>query len=1408
LTAVYFIKRALFIALLITSFAFGQIRFLPGQLIVGMQNPVQLRKIDGETRTGIAEFDLLLEEFNPLGIEKPFARRLSDYPSRDKILLLKFPQGIDLERVKERFGQLPETAWAIEHFVHSLEFTPNDSLFAEQYYLPQIKASQAWDLAQSAEPVIIGFIDSGVEYTHPDLAPNIWLNPGEDQPPFGILDSADYNGIDDDNNGYIDDLVGWDFVDAPELPYGSDYLEPDNDPTDTFGHGTAVAGIAAAVIDNTIGIAGTAINGVIMPLRCASAAYLTEIAIVNAVIYAVDPYPQDPTLAGASVINMSFGSTDASPLLQDVIQYAAARDVLIAASSGNSGSTLPHYPSGYDQTISVGAVNSYDQVLGLSNRGATLDIVAPGLEIISTVPDAGYDYFWGGTGTSFAAPIVSAGAAMIQGLHPNFSAEDIKSVLLTSADDLYQTGWDSLSGHGRLNIERALLTEEILTAQITSPATGSGFAGDTLLILGTASGLYLEGYTLLWGYGYNPQSWTILTTVRERQIINGLLEKMIFDSTFTDTVFTLSLAVTDIFGFALEDKVTFDYFTGAPQISDVNFYPALDGDQYAMIISFATDQFSTITLLCTGPATYEFHFDYPDTAHLMSLNQDDLQGIYNCQIKARNSAGMQTFSEIFDDSLILDQPPYNAGYYFIKRPNILPPGHLLPQLADFDGDGWLEVFLNQYTASGLYDTLRHFEYNGDTFQPTGSTYGITIPQDLGDSDADGLLEMMSRAYGFTYIFEQTAPGHFPDSLIFIDSTDSYGSKLLDIFPDDWHGEIFLRTDTLYELKFHGYGETSLAETVAPENMGSLGIPHTEWGDFNDDGNINTLFGDGAGHIFVYALQPDFTMEEIFRDSLPFPDTRDFIISGDFDGDSIPEFLAGCHSSTEIVEFGYDLAYWQFFIYDYDGDDGFYRTDSFYFVGASDPAVFDAGMSSGDTDNDGKEEILLAIHPNLYLLEFDDSQYQVTWNYPNCTSNQVMIHDLDNNGLPELIFNRGDAFASFEAPGGANLPPPPMNLTVYPQDQTTLRLNWNSVPDINFYQISRGTHPDSLTDVHPAIPPDTFWINTGLTTDQTYYYAVSTYKEGFYSPFSQIVSGIPNTAPELVYKSFIIEDPHFLRLGFSETMSDDASIPTNYTISGAVGSPSTAILEGGRTSALLTFDNPFIPGLTYYLNIGEIHDQQGTTIASFGPFSLTAPNYLQQAPYLVQAFTQSGQLMLEFSQAMNPDTAAQLDRYSITFGETGVIDITAVLPNSLDYNYVILYISPHTPIAALGHIYTVSVSDLYSVDGMPIDPEHSSVTISRVSSDLDNVFAYPNPYRAGDLVDGEQCVVIANLTPNATVSVFNLSGELVKKLQSLNTYGGVKWYLDNQNGEPVASGVYIYYVQTAGHDFIGKIAVMR
>jgi len=355
---------------------------------------------------------------------------------------------------------------------------------------------------------VVAILDSGVDLDHPDLAGQIWTNPSE------IPD----NGIDDDNNGYVDDVHGWDYssIDASPIP-------EDNDPTDEHGHGTHIAGIVAAAPGNGIGVVGISPQTKIMPLKILSWALASKIA--RAVVYAADN--------GADVINMSFGLPFSSRLLEDAFAYAESRGVILCAASGNSGGFEEAYPAISTYTIAVGASNDSDQVAYFSSYGDHLNLCAPGLAILSLRADSTDIYaappsneprvhiidslYYISSGTSMACPYVVGVAAYLRSVSPGLKPDRVLEIMQTTADDIVDPygqeeqypGWDMYSGHGRVNLDGALQAAPRVRTRINSPLPSRIVSG-VVEISGIADGDDFENYRVEFGPGDNPESWTEL----------------------------------------------------------------------------------------------------------------------------------------------------------------------------------------------------------------------------------------------------------------------------------------------------------------------------------------------------------------------------------------------------------------------------------------------------------------------------------------------------------------------------------------------------------------------------------------------------------------------------------------------------------------------------------------------------------------------------------------------------------------------------------------------------------------------------------------------------------------------------------------------------------------------------------
>lgn len=418
---------------------------VPGEVLVGY------RGSSGLAAAGIAS-----------GLQS--AQVTATFESID-VALVRLPDGMSVKSGVEYFSSLPGVQYAEPNYTRTLSaLFPDDPLFDELYGLhntgqtggiadADIDAPEAWDITTGSASVVVGVLDTGVDFTHPDLVNQAWVNPGE----------IAGNGIDDDGNGYIDDINGWDFYDN------------DNDPSDTsdplnvsYGHGTHVAGTIAADSNNGQGVAGVAWDVKIAALRIFHNNTTTSAAIVGAIQYA--------TMMGFPLTNNSWGGGPGSFSMAEMnaIDAAGAANQLFIAAAGNDSTNndiFPQYPASYDldNIISVAASTSTDSLASFSNYGATtVDLAAPGQGILSTYPGGGYEYM---NGTSMATPQVSGVAALLWSSSPGATYGEIRDALLDGVDPKAAFGGVTVTG-GRLNAYNSLLELGIMV-QSTTPAPGT-----------------------------------------------------------------------------------------------------------------------------------------------------------------------------------------------------------------------------------------------------------------------------------------------------------------------------------------------------------------------------------------------------------------------------------------------------------------------------------------------------------------------------------------------------------------------------------------------------------------------------------------------------------------------------------------------------------------------------------------------------------------------------------------------------------------------------------------------------------------------------------------------------------------------------------------------------------------------
>ena len=340
----------------------------------------------------------------------------------------------ELPTVLATLKEQPGILSAEPNYLVSTAGTPSDPEFSRQPNLAAIQVPQAWDAITDNQEVLVAVVDTGVDTAHPDLSGRLWQNPGEVGLDAGGNDMRS-NGVDDDANGYVDDWQGWNVVAG------------NNNPSDDQGHGTHLAGIIGAGVDNATGIAGIAPNARILPVKVLDAqGQGTHAQVAEGIIYATD--------MGARIINLGLAGAGSSETLQSAVNYALAHGVLVVAAAGNTGSAITNYPAGYAGVMAVSAVDNNGNWSAFSSQGSYISIAAPGQDIYSTIPGGSYQT---ASGTSMATAHVSGVAALLAGQTKFADLTYLRSALLNSALDLGIPGQDPNYGYGILQAYQTLI---------------------------------------------------------------------------------------------------------------------------------------------------------------------------------------------------------------------------------------------------------------------------------------------------------------------------------------------------------------------------------------------------------------------------------------------------------------------------------------------------------------------------------------------------------------------------------------------------------------------------------------------------------------------------------------------------------------------------------------------------------------------------------------------------------------------------------------------------------------------------------------------------------------------------------------------------------------------------------------
>ena len=1356
-----------------------------------------------------------------------------------RAIVMQVRDSTSLDRIRTAWSRRGDVRYVQENFDFVVEQNGPDqsvdrptvvpNLLDSLDHLDVIRAREAQEIVSGNASVRIGIIDTGVDLDHPSLNRSYWVNDAEDLNGNGRLDDGDLNGVDDDGNGYVDDVAGYDFVDRPGFAGDGEYFDRDPDARPDPGgpiteHGTLVAGIVnSRVPADRPGVRGVAPGTQYVSIRSFGADGRGQTDDIAAgIVYAAD--------AGLEVINLSFGRDRPAPLIEEAIRYAAERGVTIIASAGNQANDEPHYPSDYPQAISVLWLSEDGTgvpPVSRSQFGIGVDIGAPGSNVYTTrfpknleedeVPQID-DLYGNASGSSFAAPQVAGAAALLLSHNPSLGPEDVRSILTGTAVDLASDGWDHVTAAGRLDVVRALQQAVGARTEITSPGYNAGLDGSkAVAVTGSAIDPAFDAFAVYYATGtqdFDERSrpWVQITDAPvERPVLQDTLATWDVTS-LPDGEYTLRLVTTLRDGYVIEDRRRV-YVDRTPPSINVRFAEAsVIRGRYGVLVDVETDDPTQIdaTLTMNG-ATERAESEYEVRRHGLSLADPSRRGGQaEVQLVATNPAGLSS-KETFQ----VDVPAFdvNPGL-FVREETAVPSGRVLPQAADFDDDGLLEVVVNQRFNGGITDTLRSFEWGGSRFVPRDTVLANVIPRDLGDTNGNGLTELLTQIAANTLLLEQPRPGAFATEAALIDTTGRenaenpnalIGTLLTDVDLDgrgeimgnnqlqwrflEWNGET-------YEEAFRLNNPTPFASVDSAALANKFGAAAAVESDFDGDGNVDVLVGDRDGDLIIYENAMPDTMRVAWTFTSDRIDAGDRFGSGDVDGDGVAEFVTFSRNyplSLDGNEREPDVSIYTF--WDSSGDDSYDQRFRLSIAGKSAP---DGSIELADFDGDGREEVAISHPPELYVADFDPmGGWSVVYYddgqsaFGRVQAASMVADDFDGDGTPELLAaTTAETLVRYRYRSAVAGLAPPTWVRSVPTGPDGAELRWTA-PGADSVTVFAGVPDGELNRV-----TGTRDSSVVLSGPEERAVALRAWFSGEASPLSQRRTVRPHEPARLTGTESLPSAT--VRLTFTEPIAPG----TQAGQFDLEGTPATGITFGAEGRAVILRFDPRPDPASGRLSWSRVTDASGLAVGDTEtsvdlpkemPSDFIVTDWVIENPRTVR---------ITFSNALNPDHARDAGRYSIrpSPGRIASVSYASDTPNQ------VVVTVDGILIGATGKNTLLTINDVRDVNGTLLASEGRSLRLSQPASDLSGVYVYPNPYHASR--HGAD-VTVAGLPSETTIRIYSPDGRLVRVLEEKRARdGGRSWDLRDQRGERVPSGMYLIRVEGAGDAVTKRAAVIQ
>lgn len=1383
--------------ILVVSIPLSGIDYVPNQLIF---KTIDIKQINNKS-IGLDSFDEFLSDRNVDNLK-------SVLPKTDnKYFIATFSGNIDWENIKNY--NFDGIEYIQPNYLNEMFLYPNDIEFPnQQVHLDNCNIPSSWDYTTGNEQIIVAIIDSGLHFDHPDLQSNVFINQNE------IPD----DGIDNDNNGYIDDWRGWDFVDAPELSSMAlgDYLEQDNDPTDELNHGTHIAGIIAADSNNETGVSGISWNSKLLIIRSGfktiDGGYLQDDDAAAGIIYAAD--------MGADVINLSWGDTNYSQIIADACSYAYNKGSIIVAAAGNEGATVEHqvvYPAQLSTTLAIGAVDRYKNLASFSSYGPQIDIVAPGQQIFSTFDITEEDLYKEQSGTSMAAPFVCGAIALLLAVEPGQTFTEVRGRLISSADDLGEIGFDNIYGNGLLDVFSLLTEVYYPVIEISSPQDNAGL-NSTFDIVGTVQSPNFWRYSVKYTNMEIPlpTDWHNVDDQNDfyyEQVEDDVIAQFIVNDYLPDDIYMIKIEVisTDNQHYTYYKKVTIDqtepefYYEYATYMKR---YAAEIPEYYIQTVFN-----ENVNVFIKQHPNQEFlpHISDPDSLHVIQV--DNISQNVQIDIKAENLSGLET---------IVNNAYYFETDYQAANTNNFDQIELGNELVsiqktfDFDGNGKNEILALEIDDE--IQTLKILELAGNQLITKNEFSTEFWPNDLGNSNNDG-IEVVGIQLNRPLVLE-TTNGIYPELPIYVDD-NALGANFAD-YDDDGVDEIILvkneevagisrRVITLNQRSGNNFEREELILNNTPTSIKNFFSTRVLCAKLDDDDLPDILAADKDGDIMIFEKETS-SFEMVWSYRLPVGNAYNLAI-GDFTGDGELEFCVGGYN-LDTTNPSRSFSFYEFF--KTTGENNMYQSIGYLAFSEIDTKN---SIASADLDGDGDDEISISVPPNIYVVDYIDNQFKPIWKgHSTKTSSNVIafsgktasqdafiITNADNNGT-----TRSSLITEMEPFTG---PATPQFFTAAPVDSISVFLSWQH-PGADHFNVYRKFQNEVLLITDDVV--EHHFTDNNLTTGDTLYYQVTAVDEILDPPESLPTEwkiAVPYFAPQLIELCMISQFE--VKLKFDLAVENiNGSIFALETNRETIYPISVNSIEQ-NTALILRFNTPFSPNDDQMLHIYGLTGETGVRVFQ-GPYGF---QYLHDTnpPRIVTARTSSlNKVDIIFSEPLIELSAENISNYTLVFPEADKQnEIVNIEYFEADSCYVSIFFQEE--LKYTNQPYFLKIDNISDLAGNEISNSgnkcHFSLTSMLGLRNLKQLIVYPNPLDISEsLVDR---VNFINLPADVSgrVWIYNLAGELIFESE-VGPYNAndmipyFSWECENNSGNRIATGIYFYLLRMGKDSRKGKIIIVN